>query len=679
MKEKQWFHERHYRFKRFARKAYSAFNSMHKVVSIGVVAGCVLTFAHATQASAQSRTVSTPDSLVREQELDELVVTSSKAELTLQQTAKLVTVITRAEIERQPAQTLADLLKNVAGVDVRQRGGAGVQTDISVRGGAFDQIAILLNGANLTNPHTGHYSMDLPINLSDIDHIEIIQGPASLLYGAGAFAGGINIVTKKDSDTGLSFQAEGGMYELWGTELRGALKTASSSHSLSAGYHASAGYRPDSDYKILNTLWQSHFQEENAQLDIQCGVNDKAYGANTFYSPSYLNQFDDTQTLFVAVRGEAGTKLKFIPQIYWNRHYDSFQLYRDGTPDIPDWYKGHNYHYSDVFGFTLNTRYQWKGGITNWGGEIRNEGIFSNKLGKDTVNLGKYIVRDNRTNVSYFLEHTCLFRGFTLGAGLLANYNTAFSHTVDFYPNIHAAYWLSGRTKIFASWNNATRTPTFTDLYYAAPDLQGFADLQPEKSESYELGIQYRRSSLSLSANAFYEKGKNVIDWIRENPEDKDYQATNLTSIEKTGLETNFAWNVGASVPRLPATKLNLGYMYIYQTRDAGPWISNYVMDYLKHKFTAGLTHPVYKGVTADWQFRWQDRAGTYTRYENAQKLNEEPYPPFALLDLKLLWKKDLLSFSVTANNLFNVAYYDRGNIPQPGFWLIGGVQWTIR
>jgi iron complex outermembrane receptor protein len=653
---------------------------MHKVVSIGVVTGCVLTFAHATQTAAQSRPVAiASDSIVREQELDELIVTSSKAGLALQQTAKLVTVITQTEIERQPAQTLADWLKNIVGVDVRQRGGNGVQADISVRGGTFDQIAILLNGINLTNPHTGHYSMDLPINLSDIDHIEIIQGPTSLLYGAGAFAGGINIVTKKDADSGLSLQAESGMYELWGTEIRGALKTDASSHSLSAGYHSSAGYRADSDYKIWNLLWQSHFQEENAKLDLQWGVNDKACGANTFYSPSYLNQFDDTQMLFAAVKGEAGTKLKFIPQIYWSRHYDSFQLYRDGTPDIPDWYKGHNYHYSDVFGFTLNTQYHWKGGITDWGGEIRNEGIFSNKLGKDTVKLGKYIVRDNRTNVSYFLEHTYLYKGFTLGAGLLANYNTAFSHKIEVYPNIHAAYWLSDRTKIFASWNNATRMPTFTDLYYVSPDLQGFADLQPEKSESYEFGFKHKRRFLSLSANAFYEKGKNVIDWIRENPEDKDFQATNLTTVEKTGFETNFAWDIGALLPPLPAAKLNLGYMYIYQTRDAGPWISNYVMDYLKHKFTAELTHPVCKSITADWQFRWQDRAGTYTRYENAQKLNEEPYPPFALLDLKLLWKKDNLSFSLTANNLFNVNYSDRGNIPQPGFWLLGGVRWEMR
>jgi iron complex outermembrane receptor protein len=309
---------------------------------------------------------------------------------------------------------------------------------------------------------------------------------------------------------------------------------------------------------------------------------------------------------------------------------------------------------------------------------LRNEGIFSNKLGKDTVNLGKYIVRDNRSNISYHLEHTWLYKGFTLGLGLLANYNIAFPNRIALYPNIHAACWISDQTKVFASWNNATRMPTFTDLYYSAPDLQGFSGLQPEQSKSWELGVKHIRPAISFSANAFYEQGTNRIDWIRESPADKVYRATNLTSVNKAGFETNVALNITQLFPQIPDTKLNLGYLYIHQSRDIGSWISNYVMDYLKHKVIAGLTHPVYGGVTADWQFRWQNRAGTYTKYENSLPLSEEPYPPFALLDVKLLWKKDRLMLSLTANNLFNVSYYDRGNVPQPGFWLIGGIGWTV-
>jgi iron complex outermembrane receptor protein len=560
-------------------------------------------------------------------------------------------------------------LKNVVGLDVRQRGPNGVSADISVRGGTFDQIAILLNGANLTNPQTGHYSLDLPVNLSDIERIEIIQGPTSLLYGAGAFSGGVNIVTKKDSETGAYLKAEGGMHKLWGAEARGTFHTASSTHSLSAGYNSSAGYIPDSDYKIRNVFWQSNFRVNHSKLDIQFGFNDKAYGANTFYSPAYPNQFDDTQSLFATVKGESGTTLKFIPQIYWNRHYDCFQLQRGDESNIP-----YNYHQSDVFGFNLNTQYKWAGGITNLGGEIRNEGVFSSKLGRKLQEpAGKYTLSDNRTNISYFLEHTYLYKGFTLGAGIVANYNTAYPHAVDFYPAINAAFRLTDNLKVFASWNNATRMPTFTDLWYVDPAQEGFPDLLPEKSEAFDIGIKYAAVFVTVSANGFYEKGKNLIDWVKENPQDK-LKATNLTSVNKAGFETNLSLYFKELLPQLSTTRLHVGYMYLNQSRNSENLISNYVLDYLRHKFTAGLQHPIYKGLSADWQFRWQQREGTYSR-----PAGETPYPAFSLLDLKINWKLNDFTVYLTANNLFDTYYYDRGNLPQPGFWLMGGVSLTVK
>jgi iron complex outermembrane receptor protein len=149
--------------------------------------------------------------------------------------------------------------------------------------------------------------------------------------------------------------------------------------------------------------------------------------------------------------------------------------------------------------------------------------------------------------------------------------------------------------------------------------------------------------------------------------------------VDKTGFETNAAVSLQEILPQLSATRLNLGYKYLNQTRDANNLISNYVLDYLRHKFTAGLAHPIYKGLTADWQFRWQQREGGYNKLigwdaQNKAVYEERAYPSFALLDLKLNWKQGNWNIYLTANNLFDVSYYDRGNIPQPGFWLIGGV-----
>ena len=197
MRAKKRLNDQHaFRFRRFVRKAYGAFNSMHKVVNIGVLTSSMLAFAHLSPASAQQGAGAVADKMP-EEELDEVTVTAARVETPLAQSARLVTVITKAQIEQAPVQSLQELLAYAAHIDVIQRGGHGVQADISIRGGSADQTAILLNGINLTNPHTGHYNLDLPVNLSDIERIEIIHGPSALIYGSGAFSGGINIITKK--------------------------------------------------------------------------------------------------------------------------------------------------------------------------------------------------------------------------------------------------------------------------------------------------------------------------------------------------------------------------------------------------------------------------------------------------------------------------------------------------
>lgn len=679
MKQNHFVKERVVRFRRFARKSYAAFNSMHKVVNTGVVAGCMLTFANIGTVGANEHKTPTvnPDS-IPEQSLDEIIVASSKAELTINQTAKVVTVITREQIAQQPVQSIQDLLKNVVGLDIRQRGSNGVLAGISTRGGTFEQTAILLNGANVSNPQTAHYNLDIPVNLSDIERIEIIQGPTSLLFGAGAFSGGVNIVTKKQADSKVYLKAEGGMHKLINGEARLSYENAYSSHSLSAGYNSSDGYMANSDYKLFNAFWQSHFKAKDADMDVQLGFNDKKYGANTFYSAAYPNQYDDTQSIFAAIKGSAGKKLKVIPQMYWKRNYDTFHLFRPGTPEIPAWYTAPNYHRSDVFGFNLNMQYKWIGGISNIGGEVRNEGIFSSNLGKPlTETIDKFLYSDNRTNISYFVEHNYTHEKFTLGLGVLANYNTAFGNDFGFYPNVNVAWWIIPSLKVFASWNNATRIPTFTDLYYKGATHKGNSDVQPEKSSSYELGLSYSNSFLRANITGFYMKGKNLIDWIKEKPEDK-WESRNLTNLDKLGFETNISLALGEIVPALSTSRLNLGYMFMNQDKETGNLISNYVLDYLKHKFTASLSHPIYKGLSAEWQFRWQDREGTYTKYEKLKPAYEAEYRPFALLDLKLNWKIKSFDVYLSANNVFNTHYYDLGNIPQPGFWLLGGVTYKL-
>ena len=129
--------------------------------------------------------------------IDSVSVTSSRVPVTLSRSARIVSVLDSAAIASLPAVSVNDILKTMAGVDVRQRGDMGAQTDISVRGGSSDQVAIFLNGINISDPQTGHNAVDLPVDLKDIDRIEILSGPAGVSYGSSSLLGALNIVTKK--------------------------------------------------------------------------------------------------------------------------------------------------------------------------------------------------------------------------------------------------------------------------------------------------------------------------------------------------------------------------------------------------------------------------------------------------------------------------------------------------
>ena len=198
-------------FKRFGRKGYSLFSVLGREVLISVLS--VATLQHASAGSVSMKPVSA-DTIAtktdREMTLNEVSVTGSRAPLTRAQAARMVTVLERADIQAAPVQSVNDLLKYAASVDVRQRGPIGAQTDISIRGGNYEQITILLNGINICDPQTGHNAFDFPVDISEIERIEVLEGPAGRVYGTSSLLGAINIVTRPHSSTSASAHIEGG-------------------------------------------------------------------------------------------------------------------------------------------------------------------------------------------------------------------------------------------------------------------------------------------------------------------------------------------------------------------------------------------------------------------------------------------------------------------------------------
>ncbi|MDH6356528.1 TonB-dependent receptor [Parabacteroides sp. PF5-9] len=677
MKKKRFYGKDVFRFKRFARKAYSAFNSMHKVVNIGVITGCVLTIVPTMGVWAQTSEEQQKTPEMVEQEIEEVMVTASRVAMPINQTAKLVTVVTQEQIEQAPVQSLQDLLIYTANIDVVQRAGHGVQSDISIRGGSKDQTAILLNGVNLSNSHTGVYSLDIPFNLSDIERIEIIHGPSALIYGASAFAGGINIITKKNVNSKGYARVEGGMHNLRALEVRGAAKWGIATTSLSAGHNSSDGYTDNTDYNLYNLLGQTRLQfKENSKVDINLGYNDKKYGANSFYTAKFPHQYDHTSRYLGTLKGEFGSKLKFIPIIYWFRHYDTFELNR-GTEN------GKNYHRGDTYGTNLIMQYESKLGHTSIGTEIRREDIISNVLGKPMAEPhGHFKNYDDRLNTSVTLEHTAKLEHFVLSLGALMNHNTLEKGKYKFYPSASVAYRPNYKINIYTTWGNSTRMPSFTELYYTTETHDSNDNLLPERSQSVDLGFKYKDAFVSAYLTGFLMWGRNIIDWVRVEKEDgRTVSASwNHTKLNTQGVELGLRFRLAEIWPVLgEQTALSLDYARMNQDCDTNGQNSLYKLNYLRDKFTATFNHRIYKAFSAGWYFRYQKRMGMYDAYEDGLDIGRTPYRAFSTLDLRLNYHYQDIALHLNLNNLYDTRHNDMGNIPQPGFWLTGGVSYTFK
>ncbi|HRZ98854.1 MAG TPA: TonB-dependent receptor plug domain-containing protein, partial [Paludibacter sp.] len=215
---------------------------------------------------------------------------------------RIVTVLSKKDIQKLSVNSIDELLESIPGIDIRNRGINGTQADISMRGGSFDQVLVLLNGVNITDPQTGHYNLDIPLDLADVMRVEVLQGSSARIYGPNAFSGAINIVTEKNIKKELTGQLTGGSYNSFGQSLTAALGSEKIQSFISLSHKSSEGYRENTDFRMYNAFSQTIIRTENAgKFDFQASYQQKAYGANGFYSLAYPNQFDFTRTIFSAL------------------------------------------------------------------------------------------------------------------------------------------------------------------------------------------------------------------------------------------------------------------------------------------------------------------------------------------------------------------------------------------
>jgi len=586
-------------------------------------------------------------------EIDEVVILANRIQLPTSENSHTINIITRQQIENAPVQSVAQVLQHVAGIDVRQRGVHGVQADVSIRGGTFDQVLILINGIKMADPQTGHHTLNLPLNMDNIERIEILKGPAARIFGANAFAGAINIVTKTPDEPFVIINVEGGENGLGGINLSASLPQGNLKQYISIGRNFSDGYRHNTDYDISNYLYQADYKLDASQkLEILGSFTERKFGANSFYgnnTPFWSNQYEEVQTsLFNIGYKKVKDNFSINTRVNWRRNQDEYLLMRNDA----EFYR--NLHISNVIALESHANYYSKAGTTGIGVELNQMYLRSNNLGKH-----------DRTTATLFLEHRFSFLDMKLDVtpGISASYYSDFG--THFFPGIDVGYSISKGVKLFGNTGYTWRIPTFTDLFYEDSGNLGNENLEPESALSYEAGIKYDKDGVRANLSWFVRDGTDLIDWTRL-ADTLKWQPSNIANLTMKGFDASIDFNVVRLVQSdFFIQNINLGYTYIdAETPSVETGLSRYILENLNHQFTAGLDFQLVDNLFLGFRYRYVDR------------VSMEDY---TVLDGKITWKQKNYSIYLAANNLSNTEYFETNLVEMPGRWIYGGVKVRLK
>jgi len=691
-------------FQKWQRKSYSVFNSLHRVVNIGKLCFTYIIVMLSSPNYAQTDSLTVSKNI----DIDEIVVTSKRSPVVYSKLSRIVNDFSEDELSNIPVGNMEEALAHLPGIDIKQRGPEGVQADLSIRGGSFDQNLVMLNGINMSDPQTGHFALNFPIDLFAVKKIEVLKGSGSRVFGPNAYSGVLNVITKPADTNHIRLKLKGGENAFYKATVNSNFSKGPLSTMLSLSRSASGGYIKNTDFNINNLYLQSQYNLKSGLLDFQFGYSNKSFGAQGFYTPQYPSQFEENEVYFSALSLEVKTSsLNFSSSVYWRRHEDRFELFRESdkwyqrkgdyfikgtndtakfTPGIyKDWnyYSGHNYHMTDVYGAKINTDFRTILGQTSVGVDFRSENIWSNTLGtpmNDTLTVpnephGSFTKSYTRTVINSYFEHTLYIRDFTLSAGFLGSWSNGFNNQWKIFPGVDASYNLTRQLKFYASANKSLRLPTFTDLFYEGPSNHGNPNLKPEKVQSYEVGSKWENNRFSTYTALFYSDADDVIAWVDDEEGDgKKFKTENLTRLEKKGVEFQLVYNFKA-ISFFDEASVN--YTYIDQQKSTVAYSSKYSLNYLKHKLVVHTRMTPFQNVKINLSARYNDRNGHFLEYDqtNDKYLDERAYKPFWLFNGALKYFLNDWIFSLEATNLFNTNYHEMGNIEMPGRWLKIGVQ----
>lgn len=479
--------------------------------------------------------------------VDSLVVTATRVATPISKVTAAVTVLDGAELQRRGVRNVGEALRTVAGANIVQSGSYGANTSLFLRGGESDYVQVLIDGVQVNSP--GEQFNFGTLAIEDVERIEIVKGPASVLYGSDAVTGVIQLFTRRrvGAPSG-EIRIAAGRGDKIGAQADGAFNngfvngelaggTSDASYSLGVSHYGTEGvYAFNNEHR--NTSLTTRATLRVAPGTSVSGV--ARYQASRYHIPTdgsgHLtdrNQFQDNDGLAVGV----SARHDFSPQLSAQldlQHNHNDAISDDRPDDAGDTLGFFRFHSDERFSRqTLGLRLNYLLGVSTFtlGGELErqsNRGSSSSPFGDSPENT------ERRRNQAVYAQLLADWSRITLQLGARAEDNEQFGNFGTYRAGISMR--VTPRLRLRASAGTAFKEPRFFEQF-AEGFVRGNPDLRPEQSRSFDLGADLSVGAAAFSASLFAQKFTDLIQYVGAPALPTDPNYVNVAGARASGLE----------------------------------------------------------------------------------------------------------------------------------------------